>query len=759
MGRRVRLPRVPDHPAHVIEELETDILALEDGSPEALDAFKRRVHTMKGEAGVLGLHDFQEVCHAIEDFVGSLSRFEPDTIDRLFTVHDWLGQALSAYGLRRLPEPRGRSIIAEQLSGEPGDPPAAEAPASVPTPPVLGEGIANEMGEGGDADGMQFLREACSGLAEAERILVAVEMSGPSSPAIDGLIRVFRTIDGMAEVLEFEAVLSLTSTTVQLLEACRRGAPRLEGVVLDLLFDVAHSVLSTLEAVLASGDLESNVAYSSDDIPELVGQIERAVRGILPDEVPVPLASIDDKVGDVLLQHGKVREADILRALEAQRETGRKLGEELVAMGCVRAKDVAHALRARKRAERRASNLTPVEVRETVRVDTSRIDELIEIVGELVISQSILSGAKELRRLDAPKVRGALLRLGKLTRDLQDVGMRMRMVPVRGLFQKMNRATRELSRKLNRDILLAMEGAETEIDRSMVERLADPLLHMIRNSVDHGIEPPEERRKAGKPLRGTIRLGARHEGASIIIEVADDGRGLNLDRILEKARDRGLVEPQDGLSRGQITKLIFSPGFSTAEKVSDVSGRGVGMDVVRRHIEAMRGRVSVSSEPGKGTTFSITLPLTLAVIDGTLVQAGGERYIVPTLSIIESLRPSQSRVHLLGNGTEIIDVGDQSLPLVSLSDLLGVERQSEIRGGGHVILTESLGHRLALLVDDIEGHQQVVIKNLGSYFHDDRFLAGAAILPDGNVGLILNVDEIVTLVDERRGGARATARR
>jgi two-component system, chemotaxis family, sensor kinase CheA len=418
---------------------------------------------------------------------------------------------------------------------------------------------------------------------------------------------------------------------------------------------------------------------------------------------------------------------------------------------------VAHALRARKRAERRASNLSPVEIRETVKVDTERIDELIELVGELVITQSILTVAPELRRLDSPRLRSALIRLSKIARDLQGLGMHMRMVPVRGLFQKMSRATRELSRKLGRDILLATDGADTEIDRSMVERLADPLLHMIRNAVDHGIESPDERRAAGKSLRGTIWLRARQEGASIVIQVTDDGRGLDVERILRKARERGLVGPDDRLSSGQVYKLIFTAGFSTADQVSDVSGRGVGMDVVRRHIESMRGRVHVSSELGQGTTFSITLPLTLAVIDGTLVRSGPERYIIPTLSILESIRPHQGKLHRPGNGAELIILGEQSLPIVRLSEILGCGEKPDDDRDGQLLIMESLGHRLALLVDDILGHQQVVIKNLGSYFQEKRFLAGAAILSDGNVGLILNVDELATLVDERTSRLRSAS--
>ena len=724
----------------VLEELETDILSLESGEADALDAFKRRVHTMKGEAGVLGLLAYQEVCHGVEDFLVASASVGPDEVDRLFGAHDWLAHALSSYRTRRLPLPSSQEFIESLL------PTNAETLDSSPTTATF-EAVENTGASTASPDGAlcaegQLLQDAYLGLSEAERVLIEIEMSGPSGAALGALANVFRSVQGMAELFQLEAAHSLASATISFLDACKSGVPRLEGAALDLLFDLANALTSEVGAKLG---LEQRPGPQPS---KLLERLEMASHGNLPVEEQIALANIEDKTGEILLQHGKLNEDDLKAALATQRESGRKLGEELILMGAVHPKDVAHALRARKRAERRASNLAPVEIRETVKVTTERVDELIEILGELVISQSILTDAPEVRKLSGTRVQGALLRVTKLTKDLQDVGMRMRMVPVRGLFQKMNRATRELSRKLGRDILLATEGADTEIDRSMVERLSDPLLHMIRNAVDHGIEPPDKRREAGKPLRGTIHLRARAEGGSIVIEVSDDGGGLDVDRILKKAINLGIVESEETLNAGQVNKLIFAPGFTTAEKVSDVSGRGVGMDVVRRHIEAMRGRVSVSSERSRGTTFTITLPLTLAVIDGTLLWADGERYIIPTLSIVESFDGRQRRTHELGNGARILDLGDQSVPLVSLSDLIGGPQGRKRRGSEHVILIETLGHRLGLQVDDIDGHQQVVIKNLGAYFQEDRFLAGAAILPDGEVGLILNVDELATLVDE-----------
>jgi two-component system chemotaxis sensor kinase CheA len=279
------------------------------------------------------------------------------------------------------------------------------------------------------------------------------------------------------------------------------------------------------------------------------------------------------------------------------------------------------------------------KLRATIKVDLERVDRLVEMIGELVVVEAMVVGAPEIAHSASARVRNCLSQLEKVTHDLQDVGMRMRMLPVSGVFQKMARMARDVGRKAGKQVRVVLSGEQTEMDRSMVEQISDPLVHMIRNSIDHGIEPPEVRRKVGKPEEGKVRLSACHEGGHVVIEIADDGRGLNREAILKKAIAQGLIRPRTRLPEDEINALIFAPGFSTAEKVTDISGRGVGMDVVRRNIDAMRGRVTIKSVPGQGTTFKITLPLTLAIIDGMLVACGKERYIIPTLSIIESIQP------------------------------------------------------------------------------------------------------------------------
>jgi two-component system chemotaxis sensor kinase CheA len=307
----------------------------------------------------------------------------------------------------------------------------------------------------------------------------------------------------------------------------------------------------------------------------------------------------------------------------------------------------------------------------------------------------------------------------------------------------MARLVRDLAAQQQKQVQLVVDGEETELDRNIVEELSDPLVHMIRNAVDHGIEMPAERVSRGKPAAGTIRLSAAHQRGGIVIEVRDDGKGLDRDRILAKARERGLVKPNASLSETEIFALIFAPGFSTAEIVTDVSGRGVGMDVVRRNIEKLRGKVEIQSIPGRGTTFTIVLPLTLAIIDGMLVGVGDDRYIIPTLSVRESFRPRPGMVTTVHERGEVVSVRGKLTPVLRLGDHLGTPGRAVDPTQGIIVVVESGDAARGLLVDQLLGKQEVVIKSLGETFRRQELLAGAAILGDGRVGLILDVDTLV----------------
>ena len=364
----------------------------------------------------------------------------------------------------------------------------------------------------------------------------------------------------------------------------------------------------------------------------------------------------------------------------------------------------------------------------------------------MVIAQSLVSqDLGEVVGLNPQFVRN-VSQLGRITKELQRVSMSLRMVPIRGVFQKMSRVVRDVGAKQNKKVPFITSGEDTELDRGVVEELNDPLLHMIRNSMDHGIETAEKRAASGKSPQGILHLRAYHQGGNIVVEVEDDGAGLNREKILRKAVERGLASADDQLSDEEVFKFIFAAGFSTAEKITDLSGRGVGLDVVRRNIERMRGRVEISSKLGQGTLFKISLPLTLAIIDGFIVRVGEERYVIPTLSVRESFRPQPGMVSRIQNKAEVVNVRGRLIPLLRLNVAFGqADGTSDVTESIAVVVESGAGVR-CLLVDALLHKQEVVIKNLNDMMvHKNHMLAGAAILGDGRVGLILDVNALVNL--------------
>ena len=375
--------------------------------------------------------------------------------------------------------------------------------------------------------------------------------------------------------------------------------------------------------------------------------------------------------------------------------------------------------------------------RESVRVNGERLDSMINQIGELVIGISMVE--QEWAGMHGTSDSAAVAQLSKIVRDLQEQSLSLRMVPLAATFQKMARIVRDLSNKLGKQVNFEVSGEETELDKTVVDQIGDPLIHMIRNSVDHGIESPEDRVNAGKPEMGMVSVRAYHQGGNIYIQLKDDGKGMNLDSIRRKAVERGIIREEDTLSKQEICELVFHAGLSTAEKVTDISGRGVGMDVVRRNIEELKGSVSLLSEPGEGTVVTVRLPLTLAILDGLLVRLGSEVYIVPLLSVVESFRPQKNEVKRLANNMEVVQVRGEVVPIVRLHSVLAIEAAETDPTQGLLVIVEDHDTKFALLVDDLMGQQQAVIKNLEANFRKVEGIAGATILGDGRVALILDV--------------------
>lgn len=396
----------------------------------------------------------------------------------------------------------------------------------------------------------------------------------------------------------------------------------------------------------------------------------------------------------------------------------------------------------RRRGDRRV-NVTASDSA-SIRVGIDKVDAVINLVGELVTTQSMLSALGEdfdMSRLD--KLHEALDQLDRNTRDLQEHVMRIRMLPVSSVFSRFPRMVHDVSAKLGKQVELQINGEQTELDKTVIEKIGDPLVHLIRNSLDHGLEPPDERARAGKPETGVIRLDAYHKSGSIFIEVGDDGRGLNREALLRKGLQEGLLRPGEEYSDEQIYDLIFHPGLSTAKQVSDVSGRGVGMDVVRSNIQDVGGSIQIASHPGQGTRITISLPLTLAILDGQLVSVGEDCYIIPLLSIIESVQVRADAVNRVAGKGEVFRFRGQPLPILRLYELFDTEGAVSDLEQGLLVVVEADGRQVGLFVDDLEGQQQVSIKSLEKNFRRVSGVAGATILGDGRVGLILDISGLI----------------
>lgn len=378
-----------------------------------------------------------------------------------------------------------------------------------------------------------------------------------------------------------------------------------------------------------------------------------------------------------------------------------------------------------------------------VKVDTVKLDNLVDMVGELVIAHSILEEDVGRAAANPERMSRTLAAVRRITGDLQRTAMSMRMVPIRHTFRKMARLVRDLARHSGKSIELTLEGEDTELDRRIVEDLTDPLMHMIRNSVDHGIEAPAVRVERGKPASGRIGLRAYHRGGSVVIEIRDDGAGLDLERLRARGIAGGLIAPHETPSAAELYQLIFHPGFSTAERVTEISGRGVGMDVVRRNIDELRGRIDIRSTPQQGTVFDIVVPLTLAILDGLILGVGGSRFVVPTFAVRESFRPRPEQLHSVHGAPGLVEVRSALLPLVRLGDVFGLSERPRPVSESMVVVLEDDAHAIALVVDDLLGKQDVVIKSLGDAFGQVPGVVGGAILGDGRVSLILDAHGLI----------------
>lgn len=568
-----------------------------------------------------------------------------------------------------------------------------------------------------------FVVESLEGLGSVEVSLIDLEQNPDDTESINTIFRSFHTIKGVSGFLGLERINQLAHRSENLLDKIRSNEINIDEDVTDVILDSVDLLKQMIEGVQSAMDNRSDLDIAIDIIPVVIRieEIQKtAERGANP-------------IGEILVGQGALSNDDVDEAVSKQREApDKKLGQILLESGAADAKQVTSALRDQKRSGTR-------KIERQVKVDTLKLDSLVDLAGELVIAQSMLRQHPYVLAAQDQRLAHTLGQLNQITSNLQTMTMTLRMVPIKSTFQKMVRLVRDLAKNSGKKVRLIMEGEETEIDRNVVDELYEPMVHMIRNSVDHGLETPQERDAAGKDPEGEIRLKAFHRGGNIVVEISDNGRGLNKTRIIEKAKANGLINDESKLGDDEINNLIFQPGFSTAKEVSDISGRGVGMDVVKKAIEKLRGRTDIHTDPGHGSTFVISLPLTLAIIEGMLVRVGDERYVLPALSIIESFRPTPEQYSTVEGKGEMILSRGRLIPLVRLGQIFGCRTDVEHPWQGLVVTVEYDGKYMSLLLDELLGKEEVVIKSMGEMMKKIPGIAGGAIMSDGRVGLILDM--------------------
>jgi two-component system, chemotaxis family, sensor kinase CheA len=650
-----------------------------------------------------------------------------------------------------------------------------------------------------------FFEESREGLDAMEAALLALDSGSTDHELVHTIFRAAHSIKGGAATFGFADVAAFTHVAESLLEEVRSERRAVDSGLIEVLLRSVDCMRAMLErssqgqpvadaesealrvelVQLVSGEVAApavaaaslvapvsgwNIAFTA--LPHLLqtgndplrlfrelqqlGRLE-VVRAFITDSAPAQLAELDPSqchLGWELRLHGAVARGAVDAVFDWLD------GDcELTVAPMVDAA-AADAVPQTSDAPAPAAASAPRPIRETaaassegssIRVGIDKVDALINMMGELVITQSMLSDIGEKFELSQlGRLRDGLVQLERTTRELQESVMRIRMLPIASVFNRFPRLVHDLERKLDKRVRLELHGEHTELDKTVLEKIGDPLVHLVRNAIDHGLESPAQRKAAGKSETGTLKLNAYHEGGNIVVQISDDGAGLNHAAIVAKAQQRGLIAAGQELGDAEVAELIFQPGFSTAAQATDLSGRGVGMDVVRRNVRDLGGSVGVRSASGKGSTFTITLPLTLAIIDGLVTTVGSERYIVPLTSIVESLRLRADAVRKIAGGGEVFHFRDEYLPIMRLHRAFACsDAVTEIERGIVVVIEED-GRRVGLLVDDLLGQQQAVVKSLEAHYRRVQGISGATILSDGSVALIVDVGGVVRLGQRRK---------
>lgn len=728
----------------MLDDVEPQIIAMEEKAltvgeidETILNAIFRLFHSLKGSASFLDLQTIISVTHEAETlldiFRSGQAVIKPAHVDLLIRTTDFIRnildvveQQLNDEGYEEsatdiiedlkktivnVLEDRGRDKEEEQAR-----PPAEKdtvTEAAAATEADTGQYMGDEnSGETGFEITPEILRrfaeESNELLDEAENTLLALEKAPDDHESAGTAYRAFHSLKGNAGFIGCPGLEEISKCGENLLGRIKEQKKSCDPVAISFLL-IAIDILRDGVRQVETGD-----------VPELPGK----------QEVCAYLEKLAAEAA----------------AESSQKEKSEGQGTKEPAAP-VKAKGQAGAEAESEAKEKQAG----AGSQQAIRVDLDKLDKLLDLVGELVISEAMVANNPDLKGLQLDRFEKAVLQLDKITRDIQEVAMSMRMIPLSGTFRKMMRLVRDLAHKAEKKVSLEIIGEETEVDKTIIEQISDPLVHLIRNAVDHGLESTEERLVAGKPETGRVTLEAKHSAGEVWIVIEDDGRGLDREKIIKKGIERGLITSEDReMKDEEVWKIIFEPGFSTAEQISSISGRGVGMDVVKRNIEKLRGKVDVRSKPGSGTMFAVRIPLTLAIIEGMVVKVGQNRYTIPINSIKESLQPREGQITRTPDGLEIVSIRGELLPVIRLHDLYQVKTECLELGEGILIVVENDEKKCCLFVDEVIGQQQIVIKGLSSYLGHVQSISGCAILGDGDISMILDIDDLIMCAEQAK---------
>ncbi len=705
-----------------IDEFEEILISIEKGdtSPNLWHGLKGILHTLKGDFGVLGLSSLVNLVHTVEDqIIASTAEEIPQYIKSLFALKDLLQIKIS-----EIINGSFIDITQTELLILQGDTQVVESEHSLPEKLVV---------EAEESLLIEFITESKEHLIAAEAALIELETDPTNSEFINAAFRSCHTMKGVAGFINLKPVQELAHALENIMDDIREGKLELRSDVLSLLlsgFDQLGILIDKIESNLPSGECDTpekaNVAYR-ELIALRAAQVTKSTS----------ITTTDSTEGESTVNKNPEVSKGVKTAAKAVQPT-----KPIAPVSAPIKKDKPPTSQVPKKAA--------THIEETVRVSVRKLDLLIDSIGEVVIAQSMLTADPDFTKYKTRSLEQKATQISMVMRQIQEEAMSLRMVTLKSTFQKMSRLVRDLSNKMNKPIDFIISGEDTELDKSIIEHIGDPLVHMLRNSIDHGIESTDERLANDKPRAGTVTLKAYHKSGNVVIDIIDDGAGLNKDVLLAKAINNGIAVADKVYSDEEIYNFIFAPGFSTAAEITDVSGRGVGMDVVKRNIVALRGSLDISSTLGKGTCFSIKLPLTMAIIDGMIVSSCNEQLILPTLSIITTVNPTEDQIQSVRGKGEMIKLHNELYRFIRLSDILLLDGERQDVTKGIAILIENInGRRIALWVDSIIKKQQVVIKSLGNLFKEYKWISGGAVLGNGKVNLILDVNAMFQLMEEK----------